>query len=275
MQQPRQAGFHTGYRRLVSSHGDTLHMHDNDNLPPMTAARAESEAANDAYRSRIEKKDKAEAKAVARERKKHVKRQAIGNEWDGKAANDNVAWPLAKALLAERNNDLLRYALAYRKIEAQANSGFELLGRSQSPEDLMQLDQSTWIKPNGEIAYKGARTLTAAQFTGEAPAMQAVKADSTTRMKMQPVPKRWKGDMPLIEMLDAQSLLVRLRERLGPIVEPFEAAVCEGKTMEQVGREIGVGSAKQASGAAKALVILGLIAIRDALGEIRREDLAA
>jgi hypothetical protein len=37
---------------------------------------------------------------------------AIGVGWDSSAANDNVAWPSAKALLAEENSELLKVAIS-------------------------------------------------------------------------------------------------------------------------------------------------------------------
>jgi len=216
------------------------------------------------FRKRMADADKAERRTINKARRRITARQSIGKDWDGVAANDNMSWPLAKALLAEKNHDLLKWAIRYRQIEASATSGALLKGNSLSPDEMMAIDQRTWIRPDGSIAYKGVRKLTAAQFSDE-PATQAVRTTPSTRARTRPVPRQWTGDNAVNDMIDNRNLIFSLRAGLGPIVEPFEMAVCEGATMEQVGRSMGVGNSVQASGAAKALVILGLITIRDAL----------
>lgn len=215
-----------------------------------------------------------EQRAIRRHKRRISARQAIGNDWDGRAANDNVSWPLAKALLAEKNHALLKWAVRYRRIEASASQTVLLSSHRPSPDDMLALDQRTWVRPDGEIAYKGARQLTALEFS-DSPALWAVKATPSTRARARPVPRQWTGDDTVHDAIDNRRLLVTLRERLGPIVEPFEMAVCEGATMEQVGRSMGVGNAVQASGAAKALVILGLITVRDVLENKGKKRIAA
>ncbi|CAH1665750.1 MULTISPECIES: hypothetical protein [unclassified Chelatococcus] len=190
-------------------------------------------------------------------------RQAIGEGWDGRADNDNIAWPLAKALLAEKNGDLLKYAIRYRQIEASATSGALLGGTSQGME-FMPLDQRTWLNAKGEVVNKGARKLTAVEVTGDIGTQNGAK-----------VAKKWNGDAKVNAMIDDKALLAQLRSRLGLILEPFEDLVLHGATLERVGRALGSGNINAATGAAKAVAHMGLIAIRDALGEIRREDIAA
>ncbi|CAH1657063.1 conserved hypothetical protein [Hyphomicrobiales bacterium] len=190
-------------------------------------------------------------------------RQAIGDGWDGRPDNDNIAWPLAKALLAEKNGDLLKYAIRYRQIEASATSGAQLGGTSQGME-FMPLDQRTWLNAKGEVVNKGARRLTAVEVTGDIGTHNGAK-----------VAKKWNGDAKVHAMIDDKALLAQLRNRLGIILEPFEELVLHGKTYEHVGRMMGIGNHAGAKGAASALVHMGLIAIRDALGDVTRQQLAA
>lgn len=206
---------------------------------------------------------KIEAKACRKLSAKIAKRQSIGDP--NCTANDNVAWPLSKALLAEGNTELLKPAMAYRRIEASATSGAELRGESQGA-DYMALDQRTWMNAKGEVVYKGARRLSAGRFGSD------LGQTKQTPGEKKPAVKAWKGDDKVNQMIDDQRTLEHLRRVLGPLVEPFEALVLDSKTYEQVGREMGVGSTRGAQSAARAVVHLGLIAVRDALGMIKRSD---
>lgn len=220
---------------------------------------------------------KQDTKAIGKGLRRIAKRQAgRGDNWDGKPDNDNIAWPLAKALLAEGNQDLLKYAMAYRKIEASANSGATLGGGSGNLSGGLSLDRNVHIKDNGDVAFKHVRQSTAAKH--DIPGRRSVpvdpEGDSPDRNSVRVV-KVWRGDVPVNEMIDNKRTLAKLHAKMGPLVEMFDLACVHGLTLEQVGRHMGVGSAKQASGAARALIHMALIVVRDALGEIKREDLAA
>lgn len=230
-----------------------------------------------AGRERIRLKQADEAKAVLKQKRRIAARQAIGDGWDGKADNDNINWPLAKALLAEGNGDLLKYAMAYRRIHEQAHSGAVLGGSSVRIGDGVALDRHIHIRADGSISYKHVRQRTAAEV--DIPAKQYVppyndNEDETQRNSIK-VPKPWAGDAPVNDKLDAQVKLVELRRRLGAIIEPFEMAVIDGKTLKEVGAASGVTSRDGQPAAGRAICHLGLFTVRDALGTVGRQDLVA
>ena len=195
------------------------------------------------------------------------------DDWD--AANDNepvkAVWPLAKALLAEGNKELLKYAIAYRRIYDTAKSEALLGGAHPAPE--MSLEQR-YIHDNNESKAKGTRKLSAGH----------VDEPATRKMPVDPlmpsgngssVPKPWNGDAAVNDMIDAKRKLVRLQERLGHLTEPLEMAVVDGETLEAVGNAAGVANRAGAMGAGRALVHMGLIAVRDELGKLNRKDFRA
>jgi len=206
-----------------------------------------------------------------------AKRAAIGADWDGKAANDNISWPLATALIREGNTELLKAAMAYRRIHDQAYSGATLGGTGVAMRDGFALDRHIHIRPNGTIAYKHIRQRTAAEV--DIPARQYVPPFDDDETQQQhnsvKVPKAWSGDAPVNNKLDAQSRLVALRRNLGVLAEPLEMAVIDGATYRAIGNAAGVANKAGAEGAGRALVHTALLAVRDALGNIRRKDLAA
>ena len=211
---------------------------------------------------------------LSRITKRIAKRQSIGDGWDGKPDTESMGWPLAKALLAEGSHDLLKYAMRYRQIELSANNE-AVLGGTNSPVDMLQIDQRTWIKPNGEVAYTGVRKLTSAQCIGDIPAAQKTRTSDQTMRAAAPVPKKWNGDAKVIDHIDDCRRLELLRAALGPLVEPFEAAVVYGETLESVGRSIGAGSLRGAQITGKAVVVMCLGIVKGVMGEINRMDIAA
>lgn len=211
---------------------------------------------------------------LSRITKRIAKRQSIGDGWDGKPDTESMGWPLAKALLAEGNHDLLKYAMRYRQIELSANNEAVLGGKSTAGEAI-QIDQKTWVRPDGSVAYLGERKLTAAKYVGDLPHKQMTKANDNTMRVAAPVPKKWTGDDVVIAHMDDMGRLAVLKRALGPLVEPFEAAVVYGATLEAVGRSIGAGSQKGASASGRAVVMMGLHVVRNTLGEIGKADLAA
>lgn len=224
---------------------------------------------------RVSAAQRAEAKAVKRQKARIAARQSIGDGWDGRADNDNVNWPLVKALFAEGNHDLVKYAIRYRQIEASATSGAQLTGQTPTDGDYLVVAHETAFNNNGEIVYGKVRRSRSADAIGSTPPRQANRATETTMKPSGPVPKKWNGDAKVNAMLDDRVLLARLRARLGVIVEPFEELVLHGATLEKVGRSMGAGNVRAAMSSAKTIAHLGLISVRDELGELRREDLAA
>lgn len=250
----------------------------NDNVPKWDAdeaTRARSAEMVAEHKAAVAAYYKPEAKAVAYQTRRINKRQNIGEGWDGAADNDNpIGWPLAKALLADGKQHLLKYAMRYRRIEASATSDARLDGKKPESE-MVSLDHETHIMPNGEIAYGKVRKSQSADAIGSTPSRRSSVTNEATMHPSSPVAKKWNGDAKVIDMVDDKRRLGRLRCALGPIVEPFEEAVLHGATLEAVGRSMGVGNRTGATGAAKAVVMIGLMKVADELGEIRRHDLAA
>lgn len=205
------------------------------------------------------------------------KRAAIGKDWDGKADNDNIAWPLATSLIREGNTELLKAAMAYRRIHDQAKSEALLGGKSVAIRDGVALDRYAYIRPNGTIAYKHAKQKKSANV--DIPARQYVAPfedeEAQTHRNSINIPKPWNGDKPVNDMIDAQGKLAGLRSRLGILVEPVEMAIIDGETYQTIGNSLGVANRAGAMGAGCAAVHMGLVVIRDALGNIKRQDLAA
>lgn len=210
-----------------------------------------------------------------------AERAKKGKDWDGSAANDNIAWPLATALIREGNTELLKAAMAYRKLHDEAHSGALLGGRTASIGDGMALDRYSYIRPNGTVTYARPRQkksadvdIPAKQYTvppsydNMVPNSEEVKVSNWTN-----IPKPYKGDEPVNRKLDAQERLVRLRQMLGVLTEPLEMSVVDGATYREVGNAAGIANKAGAEGAGRALVHSALIALRDALGPIDRRDL--
>ncbi|MFD2650673.1 hypothetical protein [Brucella rhizosphaerae] len=233
-----------------------------------------------AARERIRLERAREVKALTKMRRRIEKRQSIGDDWDGRAANDNIAWPLATALIKEGNTDLLKYAMMYRRIHTAAKSNAVLGGSSVMLGDGMAIDRHIHVRPNGSVAYKHVRQSTAASV--DIPSRKKSITDSETQLSSDKsesgytsVPKPWRGDVPVNEMIDAQHKLGRLQSALGHLCEPFELACIDGKTLAEVGTTVGIANRSGAQGAGRALVHTALITLRDILGNLQRQDIAA
>lgn len=207
-----------------------------------------------------------------------AERAKLGKDWDGKAANDNIAWPLATALIKEGNTELLKFAMMYRKVHDAAKSQALLGGTSARLGDGVALDRHSVIRDNGTIAYRRVRQSTAANV--DIPSRRRFDAstadDSEANEKnWSNIPKPWNGDRPVNERMDAERRLMRLQSALGHLCEPFELACIDGATLEAVGNAAGIANRAGAMGAGRALVHTALITLRDMMGDVRREDLVA
>lgn len=218
-----------------------------------------------------------EVKALAKLRRHINKRQGIGSDWDGRAANDNIAWPLATALIREGNTDILKYAMMYRRIHTAAKSNALLGGSTVTLGEGMALDRHIQVRPNGSIAYKHVRQSTAASI--DIPSRKKSITDSETQLSSDKsesgytnVPKPWKGDAPVNDMIDAKHKLGRLQSALGYLCEPFELACVDGKTYAEVGSTLDISHKATATGAGRALVHTALITLRDIIGKLDRSD---
>jgi len=231
----------------------------------------------EATRERLRTERAREVKAIAKMRRRIERRQSIGNDWDGRAANENIAWPLATALIREGNTDLLKYAMMYRRIHTAAKSNALLGGSSVSLGEGMALDRHIHVRPNGSIAYKHVRQSTAASV--DIPAKRATVTDSEAQLSSEKsetgytnVPKPWRGDVPVNEMIDAQHKISRLQSALGYLCEPFEMACIDGKTYAEVGAILDISHKATATGAGRALVHTAIITLRDVIGKLERGD---
>lgn len=235
------------------------------------------EASNDNERAeareRIAYKAAEEKKAMRRYKVRIGKRQSIGKDWDGKADNDNIAWPLAKALLAEGSGDLLAYAMKYRKIHDMAKAEVALGFKGTPPPEMTIVHKNRIDESTGRIVYGGEFVLKSAPT--DIPATMKAPTNPDSKKNAAPVPKPWNGDMDLINAMDARGLLAHLQTRLGLLVEPFEMAVVDNATLAEVGNAAGIANRAGSMGAGRALVHTGLFTVRDALGALTRKDIAA
>lgn len=223
-----------------------------------------------------------EWEAVHAQKKRLAERAKMGKDWDGKADNDNIAWPLATALIREGNKDLLKIAMAYRRIYDQAKSEATLGGNGVTMRDGFSLDRYSYLRSNGDIAYKHVRQKEGANIDIPAkryvvpPSHENVRGDGDSAPRDSgKVPKPWNGDKPVNDMIDAKSRLVKMQWRLGYLCEPMEMAVVDGATYRAVGNAAGVANRTGAEGAGRALVHTALITVRDVMGKIKRDDLVA
>ncbi|THK38158.1 hypothetical protein EHS39_11590 [Ensifer sp. MPMI2T] len=224
-----------------------------------------------------------ERDGVHAQKSRLAKRAQIGKDWDGKAANDNIAWPLATALIREGNTELLKAAMAYRKIHTEAHSGAVLGGRTASIGDGIALDRYTYVSASGHVSYQKPRQrksadvdIPARQYTVP-PSYDSIdhSSEEVKVSNWSNIPKPYKGDEPVNRKIDAQSKLIELRHRLGVLAESLELAVVDGATYQSVGNASGVADRSGAISAGRAIVHMALIAVRDSLGNITRSDLAA
>ncbi|MBD9542935.1 hypothetical protein IB276_26160 [Ensifer sp. ENS04] len=232
---------------------------DGSNLPARTSYTEEERSGVHAQKSRL------------------ALRAKKGSDWDGEAANDNIAWPLATSLIREGNVELLKAAMYYRKMHDSAKSNAMLGGTSVRMDDGFSIDRYSVIRDDGKIAYRRTRKSTAANV--DIPARRRFDASTAEdgdgpQKNWSSIPKPWNGDHPVNSKLDAQQRLIQLRGKLGILAEPFELAVVDGNTYEAVGNSLGHAHKVPATAAGRTAVHMGLITIRDAIGNVSREDLA-
>lgn len=203
-------------------------------------------------------------------------RASIGKNWDGKADNDNINWPLATSLIREGNTELLKAAMAYRKIYDSAHSGALLGGKIYTEKEGRVIDYvSKMDESTGVIQYHKPRKSNSVDAVASTPPRRKNVTNETTISASSPVPKPWAGDRYVNDMIDNKGKLASLRARLGVLVEPLEMAVIDGATYQRVGNNSGVADRSGAIAAGRAIVHMALLAVRDAIGSIKRSDLAA
>jgi hypothetical protein len=170
----------------------------------------------------------------------------------GKHANDNNDWPLAKLLRTERNDACLALAERYRALCDTATMPTQLIGREATNLFLVHREDD-----NGKS--KGVKVVRGRKADLDTPAKRIVMAGTDGRPNAVPVPKKWNGDHAILAAIDARRELAILRARLAyvpKILDAFEWAVCDGLTLEAVGKRLGAGS-KGAKGEARARIFDG------------------
>lgn len=178
--------------------------------------------------------------------------------YSGQAANDNEDWPLAKLLRTEGQDELLAMAERYRQMYDAANSPTELRG-TDAADNIYLMSDTRLDESTGALVDKGAKRVKGRKARADEPPRQALRTrvDQPKAMSAR-VPKKWNGDWPLLNKIDAGRDLAAAQAALGPVREAFEAAVIGGETLEAIGRDHGVGNKTGAKGAGRALVYLGL-----------------
>lgn len=223
----------------------------------------------------------AEREGVHMQKRRLYQRTQVGKDWDG-AANDNIAWPLATALIREGNTELLKAAVYYRKVHDTAKSEAKLGGSSVSIGNGVALDRYSYVRLNGTVTYSRPRQkqsadtdIPAKRYTAP-PAYDTIdhSSEEVKVSNWSSVPKPWNGDAPVNNMIDAQRRLSDLRARLGPLVESLEMAVIDGATYEAIGHTLGQSHKVTATAAGRSVVHIGLVTVRDAIGNVKRSDLA-
>jgi len=165
------------------------------------------------------------------------------NKFSGQAANDNLDWPLQKLLRTECNAECLALAERYRDLYDTAHQPTQLIGKEA--DNLFMVENT-----DEEGTSKGVKVVRGKKATADT---------QPTRNLAGPVPKKWNGDWPLLAALDAKRELAILRAKLGYVpkmLDAFEWAVCDGLTLEQIGKRLGAGS-KGAKGEARARIFDG------------------
>lgn len=209
-----------------------------------------------ASRARAAMRKAAEIDAVHAELRRLIARQSIGHGWDGRAANDNVDWPLAGVLKREGLKDELAIAERYRSL--CRNAQLELVGQDVSEHPPLQRSK---FGTDGELRFgKGAATV---KPRGETPPKRAAPTSDESRQHAKPIAQKF-DDAGIVQSIDAKTTLAELRIALGRLAEPVEDAVLASEKFDQIGRDaIGILDVEKAAGAGRALVLTGLRTLID------------
>ncbi|ABF71353.1 p107 [Rhizobium phage 16-3] len=178
-----------------------------------------------------------------------------GADWDGTAANDNIAWPLATALIREGNTELLKAAIDYRKLYDTAKSN-AMLGFGSSCLGSIQVDEDTIVSRSGKVV----------KLSSPKRKTSPVEVDETgVQSNWSSVPKPWNGDAPVNDAIDARRLLCLVQIKLGQLCEAVEMAVVDGSTYKEIGEHLGVSGRSEGTAVGRTIVHLGLTAVKDAM----------
>lgn len=174
------------------------------------------------------------------------------------AANDN--WPLAKFLRREGLDHCLSLAERYRDVFDRAHSPVELVGQNLG-DDIFLMHRTDLDPSTGELRDKGPKRANGKRHPEpNSLPRQGLRTDPDQPMqRARKVPKVWNGDWPILDRIDCSNELAALRDELGWLTDPFEAAVVNGETLETVGAREGAGQGAGAAG--RVLVMRGMKAV--------------
>jgi hypothetical protein len=181
--------------------------------------------------------------------------------YSGQHANDNQDWPLKKLLNTEGNDHCLALAERYRAMHDAANNPHDLIGKDLA-DNIYLMQRTDLDEATGKLMDKGTKKVIGKKARLDMPATRTIIADpDKIKKRGKPIAKKWQGDWPLLNHIDAGRDLSRAQAALGWLREGFEAAVIGSETLEAIGRDHGAGNLKGAMGAGRALVFLGFQAI--------------
>ncbi|WP_284777084.1 hypothetical protein [Agrobacterium sp. lyk4-40-TYG-31] len=242
---------------------------------PKTLPTAEDRAEG---RKRAELRSAEEAKKMAKFRRAIVKRQSIGDPSCVQSRSED--FPLIEALRREGREELIAVVLRYRRLvalcEAEPLKGLDYSKadggevvretKKMTPEaDIDRAAASDWKDvPDGEIKVstkvkksKGSHAIpsrrTVVASNDNTAAGSVIKTESL-HVKI--------TDEILNEHIDAKPILVELRSSLGPLVEPFEAAVLGGQTYTEIGKKSGERTQPSVAGRAVVGTAIAFISVK-------------
>ena len=186
---------------------------------------------------------------------------------------DNDNWPLLKVLRRSALVHCERLAHRYRSVFDRAHAPIELTGQDIEA-DMRLVHRMDLDEASGNLVDKGVKRVVGRRHPiPETNPSQALRSNPDQPMgRARSVVQRWNGDLPLVDRIDCRTELAGLRHELGHLTETFEAAVCDGDTLEEIGSRHGAG--KSTAGAVgRAFVMLGFEAV-DAFWRLPRGKLA-
>lgn len=217
-------------------------------------------------------------KAMAKERRRISKRQAIGDPNCVQSRDED--FPLMAVLRRDGLNDAIRVVIAYRRLVAlcaaeplkgQSIGNVEAAGLNVEYRSVMRdgvaevnaAHKAGYVNgvPGGEIEYDGRMRKSKGVYDIPATRKTSGTVDDAPVLRTESLHIKLTEDV-LLERIDALPRLMRIRSALGPLVDPFEDAVLGGQTLGAIGKAAGmVGRSAEIGG--KALVM-------QAIGEVDR-----
>ena len=234
-------------------------------------------------------KKERETSAIRRITTMIAKRQAIGDGWSGRAANDNhEPLPLITALVRDGRDDEVAIIRRYRyladvvgtspfgdTVMAGTGDGVEVAVRTGFPDQAREVAEAAdgnWKSlPEGDLVQHEVRQTTKQKLSFGS---RCKPANDNSASAAVPLSLGY-GEDAMIARMDGEPILRQLRAALGPLLGVFEDAALDGATFTAIGEARGY-SGKQASAAGRALVYAGVDVVSTTLCDIdkRRKDSA-